>query len=189
MPFYWERLDARSILPGEMRPCRVMRLLPCLMIKIEWRLRALSLHCRAAVIGTRCGHSFKALRPQARRSFDKSSHSITLTLPSEGLFDVSIVDHLNTPRIDLLVAAVHATSRGKSSQIFSRCSCLLTDWNEDYQGWPIHDFQRCYLRSVLLHIPPSAQWDRWQHFTSQRSIAWPMCSGSPGFLPHLACSG
>ena len=31
-------------------------------------------------------------RPQARRSFDKSSRSITLTLPSEGLFEVSIAD-------------------------------------------------------------------------------------------------
>jgi hypothetical protein len=98
-------------------------------------------------------------QPQARRSFDKSSRSITLTLPSEGLFEVSITDQLNTPRIDLFIAAVHQPRAAGLLKSFHDVHALLMDWNEDYQGWPIHDFQRCYLRSVLVHIPPSAQWD------------------------------
>jgi Chitobiase/beta-hexosaminidase C-terminal domain len=94
---------------------------------------------------------------QSRRAFEKSSRSITLTLPSEGLFDVSIVDHLNTPRIDLLVAAVHQPRARSLLKSFHDVQALLTDWNEDYQGWPVHDFQRCFLRSLLLHIPPSIE--------------------------------
>jgi hypothetical protein len=121
-------------------------------------------------------------RPQARRSFDKSSRSITLTLPSEGLFEVSISDQLNTPRIDLLIAAVHQPRAASLLKSFHDVHALLTDWNEDYQGWPIHDFQRCYLRSVLLQIPPSAQWDHGS-ISIAKSDRMADVTGEPRFSP------
>ncbi len=128
---------------------------------------------------------FQGSQEQPRRAFEKSSHSITLTLPSEGLFDVSIVDRLNTPRIDLLVVAVPQPRAASLLKSFRDVQALLKDWNEDYQGWPIHDFQRCFLRSLFLRIPPSAQWADGYVSTPQRSIkadvaAEPRFSPSPG---------
>ena len=96
-------------------------------------------------------------RVQKRQEFEKTARSITLTLPSEGLFDVLIADHLNTPRIDLLVGAVPQPRAASVLKSFRDVQALLKDWNEDYQGWPIHDFQRDYLRSHLLGIRPSPQ--------------------------------
>lgn len=93
-------------------------------------------------------HSSEKQQP---RNFEKRAGSITLMVPSEGLFDIFISDHLNTPRIELLVAAVHQP-RARILKSFQDVKELLKDWNEDYQGWPIHDFQRYYLRSVMLGI-------------------------------------
>lgn len=92
---------------------------------------------------------------QARRAFDKRTRSITITLPAEGLFDVSIVDHSNTPRVDLMVVAFRQPRAAKVLKSFEVVQALLKEWNENYQGWPIHDFQRAYLRSAVLGIPPS----------------------------------
>jgi hypothetical protein len=121
---------------------------------------------------------------QARRSFEKSSLSISLTLPSEGLFEVSILDQLNTPRIDLLVAAVRQSGAGGLLKSFHDVHALLSDWNEDYQGWPIHDFQRYYLCSVLLHIPPSVPANRnasaIQEDRNSVATAAPTFSPAPG---------
>ena len=84
---------------------------------------------------------------QSRHGFQKTSKSIQLTLPSEGLFEVLIADQLNTPRIDLLVAAVLEPRAQSLLKDFQNIQALLKDWNEDYQGWPIHDFQRAYLQT------------------------------------------
>ena len=91
---------------------------------------------------------------EKRQEFEKTERSVTLALPSEGLFDVLIVDHLNTPRIDLLVGAVREPRAANLLKSFRDVQALLKDWNEDYQGWPIHDFQRDYLRSMMLGIRP-----------------------------------
>ena len=93
---------------------------------------------------------------QPRREVEKTAQSITLMLPSVGLFDVLIVDRLNTPRIDLLVAAIPQPRAETLLKSFREIQALLRDWNENYQGWPIHDFQRAYLRSLMLGIRPSA---------------------------------
>jgi len=92
---------------------------------------------------------------QSRREFEKQGKFVTLTLPSAGLFDVLITDHLNTPRIDLLLAAVRQPVRARTIESFHSVEALLKDWNEDYQGWPVHEFKRDYLRSIVLHIAPS----------------------------------
>jgi hypothetical protein len=94
-------------------------------------------------------------RVQSRREVEKLGRSISLTLPADGLFEISIADHSNTPRIDLLLAAVRPPRGARIADAFQDIKALLADWNEDYQGWPVHDFQRYYLESVLLGVQPS----------------------------------
>ena len=93
---------------------------------------------------------------EPRRDFEKRTQSITLTLPSEGFFEILIVDPLNTPRIDLVVAAVRQPKGARISESFQQVKELLKDWNEDYQGWPVHEIQLDYLRSMMLGIRSSA---------------------------------
>jgi hypothetical protein len=95
---------------------------------------------------------FHVSEKQQPRDFEKRAGSITLIVPSEGLFNILISDHLNTPRIELLVAAVRQPRAARLLKSFQDVKALLKDWNEDYQGWPIHDFQRYYLRSLMLGI-------------------------------------
>jgi len=28
----------------------------------------------------------------------------------------------------------------------------MEDWNDDYAGWPIHEFQRAYLEALVFHL-------------------------------------
>lgn len=92
----------------------------------------------------------------ARGSFDKRGGSVTLRIPSEGLFTVLISDRLNTPRIDLMIAALHQPRYSRITKAFQDVEALLKDWNEDYQGWPVHEFRRFYLRSVMAGGPPAS---------------------------------
>ncbi|MEO6965865.1 MAG: chitobiase/beta-hexosaminidase C-terminal domain-containing protein [Acidobacteriaceae bacterium] len=91
---------------------------------------------------------------QFRLLIEKRAPSITLSLPSSGLYIVTIADDLNTPRIDLFIAAVEPAQAASFSKSFSRAKVLMKDWNGDYAGWPIHDFQRAYLRSLMLDAKP-----------------------------------
>ena len=91
---------------------------------------------------------------QAAKSFEKNARSISLTVPSDGLYEVTISDRLKTPRIELLVAAVRSPRAQSMTKSFQQVSELLKDWNEDYQGWPVHDIKRAYLRSLMLGINP-----------------------------------
>ena len=92
---------------------------------------------------------------QSHLAIEKNGPSITLALPSSGLFDVTIADNLNTRRIDLLVAAADEKRGAHLLKSFRDAKALLEDWNGDYQGWPVHDFLRAYLESLVLGIPPS----------------------------------
>jgi hypothetical protein len=78
-----------------------------------------------------------------------------LSLPSSGLYGLTISDQLNSPRIDVLVAAIKPEGSAKVLKSFHDAAALIGDWNIDYQGWPIHDFQRAYLESLVLEIKPS----------------------------------
>jgi len=86
---------------------------------------------------------------QSRGTFEKHGRSVSLALASEGLYEISIYDRLNTLRIDLMLAATRSPGVVES---FADVEALLKDWNEDYQGWPVHEFRRAYLRSVMLGI-------------------------------------
>ena len=93
---------------------------------------------------------------EIRGTFDKRGRSVALTVSAEGLFEVLIYDRMHTPRIDLLLAALRQPRAGRTSKSFADVEAILKDWNEDYQGWPVHEFRRKYLESVMLGIEAAA---------------------------------
>jgi hypothetical protein len=127
------------------------------------------------------------VRPVSQRSgqevrgvFEKRGRSVSLPVQAEGLFEVLIFDRLNTPRIDLLLAAVRPLRGNKLIKSFEDVEAILKDWNEDYQGWPIHELRRAYLESVTLGIDPAT--DRVPKLPS----SWPQTSEAtcePTFEP------
>jgi len=92
---------------------------------------------------------------QSQLAIEKNGPSITLAVPFPGLFDVTITDNLNTPRIDLLVAAADEKRGVHLLKSFRDAKALLENWNGNYQGWPVHDFLRAYLESLVSGVPPS----------------------------------
>jgi Chitobiase/beta-hexosaminidase C-terminal domain len=97
-----------------------------------------------------------AIPGEVHRPLDKTAPSISLTLPGAGLYDLRITDNRNVPRIDLFVAAIKAADSPRIAKPFERASRLLGDWNIDYQGWPIHEFQLAYLESLVMNVRPRA---------------------------------
>jgi hypothetical protein len=93
--------------------------------------------------------------PRLHVILEKNSPNITLSLPSSGLYELTLSDQLNTPRIDMLIAAISPAQSTRVLKSYHDAKALLGDWNIDYQGWPIHDFQRAYLEALVLGIKPS----------------------------------
>jgi hypothetical protein len=119
-------------------------------------------------------------------TFDKRGASITLNLPSPGLYDVIIADRLNTQRIELRIAALKVPRSAVVRDSFDNAKDLLEDWNDDYQGWPIHDFQRAYLESLMLDvnppIPPALSITVKVQKADLRTVADPVFMTRPGVL-------
>jgi hypothetical protein len=144
-------------------------------------------------------YNLRPLNPRSPRqsgmTLKKTSHAITLQLPSSGIYDVTIFDHLGTPRIDLFVAAVDPVHEAAFKKSFTEAHALLADWNENYQGWPVHEFQRAYLESLIWNVKPDSEY-RWQKTTATHQeadiTAEPTFSSAPGLLKDatevtLAC--
>jgi len=91
---------------------------------------------------------------QSHLVLEKTAPSIALALPSAGLYVVTITDDQNTPRIDLFVAAVRPAQAASFQKSYSGAKALLKQWNANYYGWPIHDFQWAYLQSLMLDAKP-----------------------------------
>lgn len=91
----------------------------------------------------------RATAAESHLVFEKSGPSITLLLPSAGLYDLTIYDNLNSPRIDLFIAVPGLAQAAKVTKSFNEVKALMEDWNGDKEGWPIHDIQRAYLQSLL----------------------------------------
>ena len=89
-----------------------------------------------------------------RKTIEKHGASLVLDIPSPGLYDLIITDSLHMPRVDLLIAAVKEPRAAKIQDSFRNAKVLLKDWNEDSQGWPVHDFQRAYLEALIFGINP-----------------------------------
>jgi hypothetical protein len=103
------------------------------------------------------GHYIYDVRPLDRshpRQFhlelEKNGSSITVALPSAGLYFVTLRDALNMPRIDLFIAAVETARSADVEKAYRDGAALMKEWNKYYLGWPVHDFQRAYLTSLLL---------------------------------------
>jgi hypothetical protein len=101
------------------------------------------------------GHFAYDLRPlnpasprQFHVAFEKTGRSVTLTLPGPGLYILSISDAASTPRIDLFLAAIRP-AQAAHFQSFRTAKDLMEQWDGDYAGWPIHQFMRAYLQSLM----------------------------------------
>jgi hypothetical protein len=86
--------------------------------------------------------------PQFRLTLEKTAPSVELALPRPGLYDITISDALNTPRIDLFLAAIQP-SQLADFQSFPQARATMQEWNADSSGWPIDDFLRAYLASLI----------------------------------------
>jgi hypothetical protein len=94
-----------------------------------------------------------AYPPQFRLILEKTAPTIDLALPAPGLYDVTITDTLDTPRIDLFLVAI-GPAQSPEFESFRHAKEVMAQWNEDYAGWPIHDFLRAYLESFTKSAEP-----------------------------------
>jgi hypothetical protein len=92
---------------------------------------------------------------ELRRDFKKKRSYITLSVPAAGLYDATIFDKLHRPRIDLFLVAARPNLASQLTKDLNRANALLSEWNDNYQGWPIHEFQRAYLESLVLGVSDS----------------------------------
>lgn len=89
-----------------------------------------------------------AYSSQFHLALEKTAPSIDLELPAPGLYDITIHDAASTPRIDLFLAAIKP-EQSAAFQSFHAANTTMHAWNEDYAGWPIDDFLRAYLESLM----------------------------------------
>jgi Fn3 associated len=83
---------------------------------------------------------------------EKTGPFITLPLPSTGLYVVTIVDDRNIPRMQLFLAAISPAQEASFKKSFHDAKELLQKWNDDFYGWPTHDFQWAYLESLVVEM-------------------------------------
>jgi hypothetical protein len=87
--------------------------------------------------------------PAERRVvLEKTQPSVDFALPAAGIYTVTITDALNTPRVDLFLAGIKP-SQSIRFQSFDRAKERMDQWNDDYAGWPMDDFLRAYLESLM----------------------------------------
>jgi hypothetical protein len=92
--------------------------------------------------------------PRFHIAVEKIAPYITVALRSFGVYVLTISDELNTPRINLFIAAVSPAQSASITKSFSEAKALMKEWNREGQGWPIHDFLRTYLESLMLGAKP-----------------------------------
>jgi Fn3 associated len=80
---------------------------------------------------------------------DKTTPLISFPLPSAGLYLVTVRDELNRPRIHLFLAAIDSAQEASFKKSFLQMKQLMHAWDDDFNGWPIHDFQWAYLESLV----------------------------------------
>ncbi|HWG20115.1 MAG TPA: FN3 associated domain-containing protein [Terracidiphilus sp.] len=98
--------------------------------------------------------SFDARYPQQSGiPLEKSGRSIALTVPGPGLFLLTIIDSMKRPRIEFMIA-VEPVQDSSVTKDFQEAHALMKEWREDFFNWPMHDFQRAFLQSLMLNIRP-----------------------------------
>jgi hypothetical protein len=86
---------------------------------------------------------------------EKTTRSVELPLPAPGLYVITVSDAQNTPRVNLLLAAVRPGMSARRTA-FAQARELIEDWDEAYAGWPIHDMLRAYLEALAAEPAPAA---------------------------------
>jgi hypothetical protein len=86
---------------------------------------------------------------------DKTTPLISFSLPSAGLYLVTVRDELNRPRIHLFLAAISPAQEAGFQKSFHDMKELMHQWDDDFNGWPIHDFQWAYLESLVAGTQPA----------------------------------
>ena len=89
---------------------------------------------------------------QSHLAVDKTTSLLSFPLPSAGLYLVTVRDELNRPRIHLFLAAISSAQEASFMKSFHDVKQLMHQWDDDFNGWPIHDFQWAYLESLVAPI-------------------------------------
>jgi len=92
---------------------------------------------------------------QPRIVIDKAGSAIQLKVPAPGLYRLIITDERDNPRIDVFVAALTPAYAVSVTKSFDDVTALLKRWNLSYYNWPVHEFQRAYLESVVAGLRPA----------------------------------
>jgi Fn3 associated len=107
------------------------------------------------------GHFTCDIRPldptrpnQLHLVLEKTAPFLTLPLPSTGLYVVTVNDDMNTPRIHLFLSAVSPAQETSFMKSFHDAKELMQKWNDDFYGWPTHDFLWAYLESLTVGTEP-----------------------------------
>jgi hypothetical protein len=108
---------------------------------------------------------------------EKTGPAIIVPLLGPGIYDLTIADELNTQRIDLFVAAIKPAQAAKFESSFHQAGALMEQWNESGFDWPIHDFQRAYLESLMQ--------DALQLTNYGRTVAAPHVASNTGTTREL----
>jgi Fn3 associated len=118
---------------------------------------------------------------------DKTTPSISFPLPSAGLYLVTVRDELNRPRIHLFLAAISSAQEANSKKSFHDMKQLIHQWDDDFNGWPIHDFQWAYLESLVAGTQPAVDpqnASKAEHgSSSERRSPAPGVAAEPTFSP------
>jgi hypothetical protein len=86
--------------------------------------------------------------------FEKTKPAVELSLPAPGLYSITITDAQNNARVSLFLGAIRP-AQVAHFQSFDRARERMEDWNGDYAGWPIDDFLRAYLQSLMQSASPT----------------------------------
>ena len=99
-------------------------------------------------------HLASPVSARIRLTFAKQGNSAALALPSTGIYEGTVRDSSGRPRIDLFLIAAHSADATRLAALLQKAHLLMQNWNEDYAGWPIHEFQRAYLEALVFHLKP-----------------------------------
>jgi hypothetical protein len=94
---------------------------------------------------------------QSHLAVDKTGPLLSFPVPSAGLYLIIIRDELNRPRIHLFLAAISSAQEASFNKSFQDMKQLLHQWDNDFNGWPIHDLQWAYLESLVAPMQPARE--------------------------------
>ena len=122
--------------------------------------------------------SLSSARPVENGLLNKTTRDVTIAVPGPGLYEVTFTDSRKKPRVTILVAALDGQKGKALIASFNEAYARLEQWDEDNQGWPIHDFQRAYLTSLFARVRPAVR-----SSAAMGAISRPGVTAEPRFWP------